>query len=256
MNLSFDRIADRYDSTRGYPEDVMEEILGALQRALPRGGLVLDAGVGTGRFAKPLQDMGILVVGIDISRRMLQKAKEKGTENLLRADMCSMPFGDGVFQTVLSIHVLHLISTWRCALVEVGRVATEKFMSVAFNKEESPAEELRRFYDKTCADLGYTVRHPGMRERELPDQLPPDRRTLITVHEHPISTQDMIDDFERRTYSSQWMVPDEIHQAAIEALRREYEDVGEVIGRESISLLEWSIDRVWEFASGPDPALR
>ena len=235
---------------------MMKDILGAVQRTLDPGKRILDAGVGTGRFAKPLQDIGFDVVGIDISKRMLAKAREKGAENLFRGDLCDLPFRDDSFGTTMSIHVLHLISTWRCALVEIGRVTTDNFISVAFNKEESPAEELRRLYDQICADLGHNVRHPGMRERELPDLLPPSMSSVITSHEHPIDVQGMIDDFETRTYSSQWMVPEEIHEQAIEALREKCDGVQEIMGREKISLLVWDIDKVWEFASGPDPGLR
>lgn len=256
MSISFDRMADRFDATRGYPEKVMEDILRALEGALGKQGRILDAGVGTGRFAKPLQDRGFEVVGIDISERMLDKARQKGAMNLFKADMCEMPFADDVFTTTMSVHVLHLISKWRCALTEVGRVTTDTFVSVAFNKEDSPAEDFRRFYDQTCADLGYIVGHPGMRERELPDLLPPDKETLITSHEHPIAVQEMIDDFESRTYSSQWLVPEEIHEQAIDALRERYEGVDQIVGRERIMLLVWKIDSVWEFATGPDPGKR
>jgi SAM-dependent methyltransferase len=256
MTVSFDRIADRYDTTRGYPDEVMKDILDALERTLDREKRILDAGVGTGRFAKPLQDTGFEVVGIDISKRMLAKAKAKAAENLFRGDLCDMPFRDGAFGTTMSIHVLHLISTWRSALAEIGRVTTDNFISVAFSKEESQAEELRRFYDHICADLGYRVRHPGLRERELPELLPPDMSSVITSHEHPIDAKTMIDDFESRTYSSQWMVPEDIHQQAIDALREEYAGVGRITGREKISLLVWSIDKVREFASGPDTDTR
>jgi len=250
VGISFDRIADRYDTTRGYPEWVMEDILAALGKVLSKDSLVLDSGVGTGRFAQPLQARGYSIVGVDISSRMLRKAKEKGTEDLLRGDVCVLPFRDGVFEHTLSIHVMHLISTWRCALAEIGRVTTGKFISVAFNKEESPAERLRRFYDQTCADLGFEVRHPGMRERELPDILPSDEARLITLHEHPVDVQKLLDDYEARTYSSQWEVPEDIHEGAMEALRERYEGVDEVIGRESISLLIWDIGRVREFVTG------
>ena len=256
MSISFDRVADRYDVTRGYPETVMKDILNALEKALDRNKRTLDAGVGTARFAKPLQDRGFEVIGLDISPRMLAKARAKGAQDLFRGDMCDLPFGDDVFGTTMSIHVLHLISKWKCALAEVGRVTTDSLISVAFNREESPAEELRRFYDETCAQLGYVVGHPGLRERELPDLLRPDRETVITTHEHPINAQDMIDDFESRTYSSQWFVPEEIHQKEIDALRERYDGVDQIMGRERISLLVWSIDKVWEFATGPDPAMR
>jgi len=256
LSLSFDRIADKYDTTRGYPDQVMEDMINALEKVLDREKRILDAGVGTGRFARPLQVRGFDIVGLDISNRMLAKARAKSTSDLFRGDMCSLPFRDHVFGTTLSIHVLHLISKWRCALAEVGRVTTDNFISIAFNKEESPAEELRRFYDEACAELGYTVRHPGLRERELPDLLPPDSTTAISIHEHPISAQGMIDDFENRTYSSQWMVPEEIHQQAIQALREKYEGVQQIVGKEKISLLVWGIEKIWEFATGPDPAMR
>lgn len=252
MDVSFDRIADRYDSTRGYPEHTMKDILAALEKVLERHLAVLDAGVGTGRFAKPLQDLGFDLVGVDISKRMLDHAKEKGTANLLRANVLNLPFRDAAFGTTLSIHVLHLVSDWRDALKEISRVTTERLVSVAFNKEDSPAEDIRRFYDSTCEELGCIIRHPGMRERELPDLLEPDRDDVIVYHEHPISVADMIRDFETRTYSSQWMVPDEVHEQAIEALREKYEGVEQVIGKERISLLVWRCERLWEFANTTD----
>ncbi|OGS41475.1 MAG: hypothetical protein A3K67_04045 [Euryarchaeota archaeon RBG_16_62_10] len=250
MGLSFDRIADRYDSTRGYPENIMEDILGALEGVLRKDDLVLDAGVGTGRFAQPLQARGFDVVGVDISPRMLRKAREKGTEDILRADVCALPFGGSVFGTALSVHVLHLISNWRCALQEISRVTAREFVSVAFNREESPAEELRRFYDDACEELGFKVCHPGLRERELPEILPPDTSRTIVTHEHPIDVEDMISDFETRTYSSQWTVPDEIHERAIERLRERYGGVEQIMGHERISLITWDIGRVRRFVAG------
>ena len=135
MSISFDRIADKYDTTRGYPDQVMEDMINALGKVLDKEKRILDAGVGTARFARPLQVRGFDIVGLDISRRMLTKARAKGTSDLLRGDMCSMPFRDHVFGTTLSIHVLHLISKWRCALAEVGRVTTDNFISIAVHNE-------------------------------------------------------------------------------------------------------------------------
>ena len=252
MSLSFDRVADRYDQTRGYPETIMEDILGALEGALRKDKTILDAGVGTGRFAKPFQDLGFDVVGIDLSPRMLRKAAEKGTTGLLRGDITRLPFQDRVFWATLSIHVLHLVPSWRMALTEICRVTTDKYISIAFRKDDSPAEEIREFYDKMCTELGCRIRHPGLRERELPDFLAPDVDKLIVTHEHPIRVEDMINDFEQRTYSSQWLVPEEIHEQAIAALREAFADDESVVGRERISLLEWDAYRLWKFSTGPE----
>lgn len=244
MGISFDRIADRFDATRGYPEDVMDDILDAISKTLPEHAKVLDAGVGTGRFAEPLQSRGFDITGVDISRRMLGKAREKHVENLMRSDLCRLPFIDDTFHSALSVHVLHLISDWRCALSEIGRVTAVKFLSIAFNREGSPAEDIRNFYDSVCAELGFDIRHPGLRERELPDLVPPDSQTTITVHEQPVNVPSLIDDYESRTYSSQWPIPEEIHLQAIERMRQEYQGVEQVIGRERISLLQWDVKRI------------
>jgi SAM-dependent methyltransferase len=169
-------------------------------------------------------------------------------QDLLRADITALPFKDEVFGSAMSVHVLHLISNWKLALREISRVTTGHLVSVAFNKMESPAEELRRFYDQTCADLGHVVHHPGMREREMPEVFEPDEEITITMHEHPIDVRNIISDYSNRTYSNQWMIPEEIHQQAIEALQERYDGVDQIIGRERISLLKWSADRIWEFA--------
>ena len=244
MSVSFDRVAEKYDTTRGYPEHIMDDILNALDRRLKPDDLILDAGMGTGRFAAPLQARGYRIVGIDIAGRMIKKAQEKGVENILRADLVSLPFQDLVFDRTISIHVLHLIKNWKSALVEIGRVTKDEFVSVAFNKEESPAQEIRNAYDRACEELGHSMKHPGMRERELPDVLQPDEVKPIVIHEHPVDVRSLIQEFETRTYSSQWTVPEEIHEEAIELLKEQFGDLDQVQGIERISLIVWNADRL------------
>jgi SAM-dependent methyltransferase len=244
LGVSFDRVADRYDTTRGYPENIMRDILEALDGELRKEDLILDAGMGTGRFARPLQTRGYQIVGIDIAGRMIKKAQEKGVENILRADLLALPFQDLVFDKTISIHVLHLIKNWKSALVEIGRVTKDELVSVAFNKEESPAQEIRNAYDRACEELGHSVRHPGVRERELPDVLQPDNVKPIVVHEHPVDVRSLIQEFETRTYSNQWTVPDEIHEEAIELLKEQFGDLDQVQGIERISLIVWNADKL------------
>ena len=244
MSVSFDRVAEKYDTTRGYPEHIMEDILNALDRRLKPDDLILDAGMGTGRFAAPLQARDYRIVGIDIAGRMIKKAQEKGVENILRADLLSLPFQDLVFDKTISIHVLHLIKHWRDALHEIGRVTKDEFVSVAFNKEESPAQEIRHAYDRACEELGHSMKHPGMRERELPDVLQPDDMKPIVIHEHPVDVKSLIQGFETRTYSSQWTVPEEIHEEAIELLKEQFGDLDHVQGIERISLIAWNADKL------------
>ena len=252
-SLSFDRIADKFDATRSYPDETWSAVIEAIAGALDKEKRILEAGVGTGRFAGPLQAKGFNVVGVDISARMLEKAREKKVENLFEADLRALPFRDHVFAQTISIHVLHLIKGWKCALAEIARVATDSFVSVGFMKEESPAEEIRRLYDEACKQLGFAVQHQGVRERDLPELLPPDSEKLIVTLERPVDVQKLIEDYESRTYSQEWSVPDDIHAQAIQAMREACEGVETVMGKERIVLLVWDMKRIRKFSKGEEP---
>jgi len=94
----------------------MNKILKTLKEELEGYERILDVGVGTGRFSKPLQDAGFEVVGVDISKKMLGKACERGTEDLIVSDASSLPFQDSIFDASISIGTLHLIAEWKSAL--------------------------------------------------------------------------------------------------------------------------------------------
>ena len=74
MRISFDSAAEFYDKTRGPSGHVMEQLIKTLIYELVGYRTILDAGVGTGRFAEPLQENGLEVVGIDIAKKMISKA--------------------------------------------------------------------------------------------------------------------------------------------------------------------------------------
>jgi ubiquinone/menaquinone biosynthesis C-methylase UbiE len=252
-SVSFDRIADKFDATRAYPDDTWRAVIEAIAGELDKEKRVLEAGVGTGRFAGPLQAKGLNIVGVDISARMLEKAREKKVENLLEADLCALPFRDHVFAQTISVHVLHLIKRWKCALAEIARVTTDRFVSVGFMKVESPAEEIRGLYDEACKQLGFAVHHPGVHERELPELLPPDSEKLIVTLERPVDVKKLIEDYELRSYSLQWSVPEDIHTQAIQAMREACEGVEFVMGKERIVLLVWDMKRIRSFSKGEEP---
>jgi len=244
LDISFDRIADRYDTSRSMPEEVMEEIMRAMGKLLPKDALILDAGVGTGRYALPMQARGFEVIGVDISEKMLEKAREKGVQDLLRGNLGKLPFKDKAFDHSISVHVLHLIEDWRGALDEIGRVTKNTFMSVASDKSDSPAQEVRDAYEQACMELGHDPRHPGLRERELPDIIEPDEALFVTAYEEPVDVPEMIDEFSARSFSNQWMVPEDIHAQAIALLRERFEGVEELIERQRFSIIVWNADRL------------
>ena len=75
VSEEFDGISEIYDSTR---PAATEAELRTVSCELGECCTILDVGVGTGRFSKPLSDLGFEMVGIDFSRKMLLKARQKG----------------------------------------------------------------------------------------------------------------------------------------------------------------------------------
>lgn len=82
-----------------------------------KGTRVLDAGCGTGNFSFKLAQKGCKVIGVDISRPMLEKAREKLeklSENLdvefKRADVLNLDFPEAYFDHVFSMATIEFIS--------------------------------------------------------------------------------------------------------------------------------------------------
>ncbi|HTF33879.1 MAG TPA: class I SAM-dependent methyltransferase [Myxococcota bacterium] len=126
-SIVFDRAADRYDATRGFPPGVAERVAALVQEAAelkPRARL-LEIGVGTGRLALPLAARGLRVTGVDLSRSMMERLLAKRGSlpvDVVHADAAQLPFKDTSFDAVLGVHVFHLIPRWRDVLREVARV--------------------------------------------------------------------------------------------------------------------------------------
>ena len=68
-----ERVAERYDE--GAPEDI-EPVVDFLA-GLAGGGHALELGIGTGRIALPLAERGVPVHGIELSKAMVAKLREK-----------------------------------------------------------------------------------------------------------------------------------------------------------------------------------
>jgi len=159
-SVSFDPVAHMYDVTRGFPEEIARQLAQKIDQAADGNAQTrfLEVGVGTGRFAVPLVELGRQYTGIDISEKMLSRLEEKllaagwremplawgsvvdedaarklavrrlaheekrGSMRLLVADMTDMPFLDQAFDAVLAVHVFHLVRNWQEALQEILRV--------------------------------------------------------------------------------------------------------------------------------------
>ena len=72
-----ERVAATYDGTSGVFGPGAVEVTAAVLAGLAGGGRALELGIGTGRIALPLARRGVDVDGIDLSRAMVARLRDK-----------------------------------------------------------------------------------------------------------------------------------------------------------------------------------
>jgi len=203
---NFDRVANIYDSTRRLPEPVMTAVLEALTAELNGSGVVLDAGVGTGRFAGPLVERGLDVVGLDVSQAMMSVARSKSVRKLVRGDLSVMPFTDKAFDCCLMVHVLHLVESPAKLLSEVARVCRSRVLSLA---ETSSPPGVRDNYIRLMLEMGYPWSE--LTEQKLTTIVAPAKLKDVISYSEEVKADEDIDRFRSRSSAVTWDVPDEAH---------------------------------------------
>jgi SAM-dependent methyltransferase len=120
-SVAFDRVADRYDETRGGVERgrlMAREIDPLLERGRP----VLEIGVGTGIVARGLLDLGHRVFGVDLSPPMASRAADRLGPVVAVGDAMRLPAADASLHQAYSVWVLHLVGDQPTVLAEVARI--------------------------------------------------------------------------------------------------------------------------------------
>jgi len=232
MRISFNSVAHIYDRTRGPPEHVMKQLLQTLTSELSSYRTIFDAGVGTGRFARSLQDGGFEVVGIDIAKKMISRAAEKGADNLFFGDVCFLPFKDNSFDATICIHLLHLISECKTALQEICRV-TRSVMASIFYVHKNP---IRETYNCLLKGYGYESRRRGKGEWELKNPVRPSKSVFVASYDTDADKR--LAHLSQRAYSSQWDIPEDVNEKVVDKLKSQF--AGKVF-RQELRLLIWDI---------------
>ncbi|MFT9847002.1 class I SAM-dependent methyltransferase [Aneurinibacillus sp. REN35] len=127
----FDHSAETYDEWCATPlgsfvDAVEKQIMMEALKPKP-GEKALDIGCGTGIYSLLLASKGVDVTGIDISRAMLEKAREKAEKasqpiTFIDGDIHHLPFADHTFDLAVSTIVLEFVDSPEEALSEAMRV--------------------------------------------------------------------------------------------------------------------------------------
>ena len=126
------KIKQRYDTTaESYDEQYAEEQQRKYKKTQENvnvvGKAVLDVGCGSGLFFGEVASQTEMVVGVDVSRKLLLKAKKNAdafpNASVLQADADHLPFKDGFFEGVFAFTVLQNMPKPAQTLLELKRVA-------------------------------------------------------------------------------------------------------------------------------------
>jgi len=122
----FDSVGPEWDAVRKVFNDDALRARG-IARLVPPELVVADVGTGTGVLAAELATLGLRVIAVDNSKRMLDAARAKferdGLEGieLREGDVGALPIADGEVDAALAHMVLHYLPSPQEAIVEMAR---------------------------------------------------------------------------------------------------------------------------------------
>jgi len=113
----------------GIEVEMIVELLG-----FPRpGSAVLEIGCGTGWFARRLTERGCRVTGVDPSRAMLARARDRIP--VVQGDAARLPFPDRSFDAAYLIAVLDFVADPVAVLREARRVVRDRVAVIALARD-------------------------------------------------------------------------------------------------------------------------
>ncbi len=151
-------------------QKIMFKLLDAT-RSSANGGSVLEAGCGTGYFARLLEDRyGWKMFPADLSSTGLAHARDAGTKRLSQTDISALPFRSRSFSMVLSLDVLvhfrrgeegRAVDEFRRVLTDDGLLVVRvSALDILRSRHSEFAHERQRF---TRARLTRLVEEHGFR---------------------------------------------------------------------------------------------
>jgi demethylmenaquinone methyltransferase / 2-methoxy-6-polyprenyl-1,4-benzoquinol methylase len=157
----FATIADRYDfitTALSYGQDRRWKRRVIALVAPARGSRVLDLATGTGDIAFAAAARGAQVVGLDVTLRMIQLARAKGTApQFLVGDMLALPFPTASFDIVTTGYGLRNVPDLIAAIDEIARVLTPGGQAVSLDFDRPSNAAVRTVYLWYLTIVGATL---------------------------------------------------------------------------------------------------
>lgn len=130
----FDMNAEQYEAWFDKNRYAYESELLAVKKALPVNGSGVEIGVGSGRFASPLN----IVFGVEPSKKMRRLAIERGI-NVVDGTAEAIPFTDNSFDFCLLVTTICFLDDPEKAFKEVYRIIKQEgSVIIGFVDKDSP----------------------------------------------------------------------------------------------------------------------
>lgn len=227
-SIKFDRAAEFYDATRGFPPGVGPHAAALVSRAghLTPESRVLEIGVGTGRIALPVSHYAGAYFGIDLSAPMLDRLREKQDGQpvyVAQADATRLPFPDDSFDAAVAVHVFHLIPGWQTALTELKRVLRPGGMllhcwggrNVTFAPLMAAWNAVIPDEERSTVGADYDTQPQFLEDEGWTPVGDAQEYTFA----HPRAPQEFVDNLAGRIWSRTWRLSDETLQTGIAAVQ-------------------------------------
>lgn len=259
MPVNYDQAVEYYDATRGYRDGVVERYREALlnHTGADASARILEVGIGSGQIAQAFYPVARHYVGIDFSLGMMRLigGKLAGVRRplLAQANARFLPFVASSFDIAHAVRVFHHLPDWRDCIDEARRLLRSEGALVIVEMippagaGRPPWGIVQDKWDEILQDLGVSaeggdqgiwltddavrqyIRATGGRAHVL---------DLLRYWEKPVSPRIMVERRAAGMFSSDWRLPQAIHQEASRALRdwleRDCEAPDDMVEREML----------------------
>jgi SAM-dependent methyltransferase len=212
-SVSFDRIADTYDQTRGGFVVGRNFADAVAAHVAPPPARIAELGVGTGLVALPLTQRGYDVLGFDLSSKMIAVARERIGARVAIADVTCAAIASASCDAVVAARVLHVVGDPGAVLLEAARITRpggRVVVILAGSNQEAPTDDIG---EATIAMHTDRLRGPDLDTvvtlAASTDALDLVARGLTDPLEFDESPRDHAEKIRARTWSGFWEIDDE-----------------------------------------------